>query len=556
MNIKKLSIYILCFAYWLNPCNAQQRTIERFHLSTDRAFYISGERIWLSLFCFDLSEPSLHLSNLSSVGYVELRNGATLISSAKIRLEKGRGSGKMEIPLSASTGNYTLVAYTKQMLNEEKLHIFEKTVSIVNTLSTDKDDRNVIITEESTANVLPPPSPVSSKYIEVLDGHSNSISIQNLSDEPITFSLSIAKVDVPVAQESSVTDFSTQQFNRAEITFNNNYIPEYEGEIIKGWVKDVINAPSGDNAIFLSATGSELDIYASTVDAKTGEFTFYTHSLYGDREITLTYPLANEASFELFDPFVKPPVKTAPPLYLDKSIESLLEDRCVEMQVNHRFGLDTLFDQTVIQDDPFIYRRKPIVYDLDNYTRFPTMQDISIEFISEMRFRRVNNQPTLQIAQVADVGFRYGENPLIMIDGIAIFDHERLFSYDPTRVKSISIYQSDYRIGNNTFNGIAKLNTYTGKYPGLTLGKNALILDFQGAQTPCRFTGKEVAESENLPDIRSLLFWDPQIDLNSGEKREIMVRTSSMDGRYAIIIEGFTNVGEPIYYRSEWVIEK
>ena len=156
-----------------------------------------------------------------------------------------------------------------------------------------------------------------------------------------------------------------------------------------------------------------------------------------------------------------------------------------------------------------------------------------------------------------ETGFRrsFTESPLIVIDGIAIFDHERLITYDPSPVKSVSIYQNVYCIGRKIFNGIAKFDTFTGKYPGLMLGKNAIILDYQGVQYPSRFTGKAIVSNDNLPDVRSLLYWDPQVDMMGGDQKEIVVNTSSVPGKYVMVMEGITANGQAVYFRSTFTVE-
>jgi hypothetical protein len=146
------------------------------------------------------------------------------------------------------------------------------------------------------------------------------------------------------------------------------------------------------------------------------------------------------------------------------------------------------------------------------------------------------------------------QNTLVTIDGIAIFDHERLLNYDPLKVKTVSLHKNTYYIGNNIFEGIAQFHTYTGKYPGLTLGKNASIFDFEGVQYPCLFSGRGVGASDNLPDERSLLYWNPQVDLISGESREIAVGASSLSEKYNIVLEGVTESGRPIFYKSEFTM--
>ena len=565
MHVKNLYIFVFMIVIWVCPCNAQQRTIERIYISTDRDLYIAGEPIWLSLFCFNMSGESPSLSELSSVAYVELRSNESLVSTAKLRIHRGRGSGRLALSPSIPTGNYRLIAYTKQMLNEDTLRYFDKVIPIYNTLSTNKMTEEVFLKEGDESDFYEDHPNIHSSLIEVVhgtslktipQGDSLPLSLSNKSGEAMTLNLSVARVDVPPAQSSpSIQEFLTHNtFDRGAVTFKNIYIPEYEGEIIQGRLKDVDSASPKDNTVFLSAVGSGIDIYASKVDAATGEFAIYTNTLYGNREVVLEYPSAQEASFELFDPFIKPLMEPIPPLFLDRQYRSFLEQRSFEMQVSHLFGIDTLYEKSTIQEDLFSHNT-PTVYMLDHYTRFPAMQDIMVEFITEMRFRKVNNRSFLQILYETDFGWRFSDLSLVVVDGIAIFDHERLLQYDPLKVRSVSIYTNRYIIGSDVFDGMAKFNTYTGNYPGLILGKNSLIIDFQGVQYPSRFTGNLKEADDNLPDIRSLLYWDPLVAFMPGESREIVIKTPSISGTYAILVEGVTSGGRAVIHRSEFTVE-
>jgi len=629
--MKKLIVIILCTA--LYPSYAQQRAIERIFISTDRASYVAGERIWLSLYCFDMSQNERRFTEVSSVAYVELRNGASMVSNAKLRIDRGRGSGYVTIPLSLPTGNYRLVAYTKQMLNEGALVGFDKVVPIYNTLSAERLPEGVFIEEatdpatglhgvdpaasgargvELTASgvhgvdpatasgvhgVDPTASgvhgvdpttvsargvaaaaaggargvePADSKHLEVRLGVGQDVvstnrllplSLKNVGNEAVTLSLSIARADLPTtSEEYFLHDFFAQ--NRPDpttIKFPNHHIPEYEGEVIRGKILNIAQIIPKGISIFLSATGKEVNVYEGPVDTRTGEFTFFTNSLYGNREIVLEYPtpewaVVHDVSFVLFEPFVTPPVQPVPPLFLDPKYELPLTERSMEMQVNHRFGIDTLFEKRPILDDPLININKPVIYPLDNYTRFPTMQDIVTEFITELRFRRASGKPYLQVFLI-DWGWILINNPLVVLDGIALFDHEKIYQYDPLKVKSITIHRNRYRMGSTAFDGIVKFDTYGGDYPGLVLKKNALIMDYQGVQYPSRFTGHLIANSDHFPDLRTLLYWDPQVDIAQGAHQEVQLRTSSMPGKYTVVLQGVTASGHPIYHKSEFTVE-
>ena len=375
-----------------NICKAEQRVIERLYVATDRGAYIAGEALWLSVYCFDISNNRDILSDLSNVAYIEIHSSGGVAITTKIALNGGRGSGRLVLPPTMPTGNYRLIGYTKQMLNEEKAVCFDKVISIYNTLTSDRVPKNVEVREESREE-----NAIESNSVNTINSTNKNIvtlkfgenektiprnspfpfSIINNSKESVTLNISVVKVDsIPSPASPELSDYLSLCRSKAgDVNFVNRYTPEYEGEIINGRViyggADIIT----EKIAFLSAANGESDIYTSPIDSN-GNITFYTNSIFGDRDIVLEVPKTDSNSkilFEIFDPFVKPEVQPIPKLYLNRRIERSLNERSVEMQVGRRFGSDTLFEKIQIKRDPLLII-KPIIYLLDDYTRFPLMQ--------------------------------------------------------------------------------------------------------------------------------------------------------------------------------------
>lgn len=549
------------------------RVTERIYLSTDRISYIAGETLWFSAYCLDVSD-ALKLSDLSSVAYIELHNSTSVVLTAKLFLIEGKGCGHISLPPAIPTGNYRIVAYTKQMLNEEQPQLFEKVISVFNVLTTEKVPGNVeIVTENLVASenehqesALSLSSLGAQNEVEIKFGlggrilplnSSVPITLSNTGSNPVSVNVTVVKVDsLPFNNTKSVSTFIAG-INNVAPSFKDYYVPEYEGEIIKGRVNLKGTGSLWDKIIFLSAVGNNAEVYSSVVDS-TGAFNFYTNSFFGNREIVMEIPSADSTynyTYELNDPFLKKVNNNIPKLVLDRRFEQSLIERSIEMQIGRRFSIDTLYEKLPFHNDPLL-RTKPVVYKLDDYTRFPVMSEVMIEYITELRFRKLDNRQDLQMRwedSYKTLSFSRG-NTLLLLDGIPVFDHTKIFNYDPLKVKSISIYGSEFFVGYASFEGLVLFKTYKGDYSGLTFGKNVRIMDFQGALYPSKFTAGGIAKADNFPDMRSLLYWNPQIDLNPGVSNDINIQTSSLPGKYIIIIEGFTENGLPVEYSSEFTV--
>jgi len=244
--------FCLFFQSLIIIANGQgNRVTERIYLSTDRGSYIAGERLWISAYCIDLSDSG-RLSGLSSVAYVELCNKQSMVLEAKIVLVNGRGAGALELPPSLPTGTYKIYAYTRHMLNEEKLVPFEKNIAVFNVLSAEKIPGNVV-TEEDENGGQPSginhgirqllPSPQEAVQIEFSGENrffppssSISVTLVNKIKDAVSFSISVARVDsLPVFYSPDM--MSCFDLNSVtDVKMTDNHIPEYEGEIIRGRV--------------------------------------------------------------------------------------------------------------------------------------------------------------------------------------------------------------------------------------------------------------------------------------------------------------------------------
>ena len=548
-----------------------QRAVERVYITTDRDSYVSGETMWLSLFLTDANKDHA-LSAVSSMAYLELYNSGALVLTFKMAVLNGRGSGSVELPPSLPTGNYMIKAYTRQMLGEDTPRFFQKMISVYNALTADRVEGNVRVVKEKGA--VSDSSHIGSLGNSTSDigvgiafgpagrlipaGEALTFTVSNSGEKGITSSLSVFRKDsLSVRKYGTIMDF-LQQRNNDGTGIIGSVVPDYEGEIIKGRVISDKTELLRDAIVFFSVAGERSRVYSTAVDSN-GAFTFYTTPFYGDRDVVVEMPYADSTisiSYELLDPFVKQAPEHIPNLCLDSTVAVSLMERSVEMQVGRRFRVDTLFEYLHRETDPLL-KRDPVVYRLDDYVRFPVMREVVTEYIPQLRFRKVDRTDYLQVRMTNEFKSLVfaRENSLVLLDGIPLFNHEKILNYDPLRVESISIYTDVYNAGFSTFTGVVLFKTYKGNYPGLTLGGNAKIFDFRGALHPSRFTAADVREVGNLPDLRSLLYWDPVLEVEAGGKREVVVNTSSQKGEFYVVLEGMTVEGAPFLVISEFAVK-
>jgi hypothetical protein len=140
----------------------------------------------------------------------------------------------------------------------------------------------------------------------------------------------------------------------------------------------------------------------------------------------------------------------------------------------------------------------------------------------------------------------FDEDPMILLDGIPLFDVDKIVGFDPLLVKKLEVLNRRYYMGVLSMPGIVSYTTYTGDLAGFELDPRTITLDYDGLQlrrefySPMYETPKQRAS--RLPDQRYLLHWNPDIVVENGE-RLIEFYTSDLEGDYRVVIEGISPSG-------------
>ncbi len=535
---------------------AQERVVERTYVSTDRDVYVVGERIWYSAFCLDATKGTF--SPISNVAYVELHDGEAMVASGKVALVDGRGAGQLLLPAALPTGNYRLIAYTAQNKAErgyEFTGLASKTISVFNAFSGERVKDGVEAVSEGTYEGLR--SRIKSgmtkeKTLEV-SWKDGSLILTNHSDQAATLSLSVTHDDGILSNNNpTIADFMAQARKVGPRQFDNSIVPEYEGEIIRGHITGFSEAMIPElvgKFAFISTPSRASDVYASVIDDK-GKVAFYTGNIYGNKEYICEIEGINPSLncfIELESPFVNAVVAPVEKLHLSSAIEDALLSRSVAMQIERQFTGDTLLDPLAVRQ-PGLFGEDEIVYVLDDYTRFTTMEEVLIEFVQELKARRRSDgSREIQVRLNDGTIWTFSTLPsLMMIDGVPVFDQEKILQYDPLLVQEIRIYPRTYYIGKRSFDGIANFVTYKHNLPGFQFGNNVRVVDYQGVSWPTAYTGASLVGKDDYPDYRQTIYWHPLLTLAPSQTLVIPCKMPDYTGRFKVSAEGLAADGTPV----------
>ena len=546
------------FLIFLTFCAGQLLLIaqinERVYLQTDKQLYLAGELLWLKLYTTDAEGK---LMDCSKIGYVELVHDSIPEVQIKIDIEDGAGAGWMELPVLLPTGYYRMIAYTRYMRNEGEQAFFEKTIAVVNPFHQNTelyaDETAIPFAYQSIENQHPGIEMSFNKPVYSIRDK-GEIRIKGLPAENMSLGVSIAGVD-PVLEVSATIDGITATNIPAE---NRRFTPEYEGAIIDGVLIDLATGyPVVDPQAMalLSFPGDEIQLFAGQVHPN-GDVVFYTQCVTGKQELTTTAITSSSQRYrvDIQPPFALHTPVDPPSFRPDSTWQDYLQVRYLSVQVAHAYIADSL--SKIKELTPCSDLSPQTRYVLDEYTRFPTMRELFIEFISLAGIRRTNEGNRFSMAgESFDTN---STNILVLLDNIPVANHELMINYNPLLIKMIDLYFGQYIFGGNRFDGILAFYSYKNDYPGITFGESTQIYDYEGAQ-PYRYfyipdhEGNDA--SSPLPDFRHTLLWEPFVQSNGQNELIIPFTTSDLPGTYVITIEGIGENGAMIQAKQTLNVE-
>lgn len=538
---------VVCALVFTLGMNAQERVF----VSTDKECYLAGENMWFSVYCMDGSGEGY--SQLSKVAYLELHSMEGLSSSIKVALKDGRGCGVLQIPLSLATGNYSVLAYTAKYGGKSAGAFIGKVVSVFNTLSSNRVKDGVEVVDEGVS--LQGEGKVKggcnwlSMDVHAAEGNQIPVQVKNLSGKSASVSVSVYHLD-PLSTMVGEYGYDRSSLLERKGDFEVTGETDYAGEVIRARIWSGSGASVNEKTVYMSAMGNTDDIYINTTNDN-GEVVFYTSNIYGTRDLVFEIEGDTSKSYnvEIMHPKVQHTSVQPPVLKISNKMKQALEQRGMDMQIAKRFEADTIFNLMDRRENSFIGTVQPRVYRLDDYTRFPVMEEVIREYVKDLRVRKEGNETVMRLLWGTKA------RALVLLDGVPVTDHSMVVGLDPHLVKEIILYSRRYVLNNRIFDGIVKFNTYKGDMGGVKLAKNVNIVNHNGVQYPLAFMGDKVAQVGNYPNFNNTIYWNPVVEIAPGENFEFNCVKPQYQGKFKLVIEGIDSNGEAVYTSTVFTIE-
>ena len=400
-------------------------------IETDRTWYLAGEAMRVSI-----------TANDAMIAYAELCDTHGLAAGIVVSLVDGEGTGILELPSDLHSGYYMLSVYTRDNAN-----VSQRLVAVVNPLRKSADD--------------------DIEWVRIT--HPDSLSY---------------------SQSSEVAGFSISDYTGKKDVD----VRETEGHIIKARVKNLYDGNTFKGRQIcpsLSIVGKQIHYFEGKM-VNDSTAVFYTYGVHGKQPLVLSARSSTGVSLpiEMISPFAALVPKRLPRLVFHYS-RSEVEARSIDMQ-RHQLAIaspkreqrlgdyadETAEEVVPLSYDENVYGTKPdLNYNLDEYRQFLTIREVLLEYVVCVSKKKINGVSHLFV-RVEQENDTYSPS-LVLIDGMPVFDVERLLDYDARRIHYINIYGGQYTFGNGIYHGILSFVTRSGRLTNYPTEPNMQYLVYE-----------------------------------------------------------------------------
>lgn len=507
--------------FWAASASGQTKTPVYLRLEPDQQVYVTGEDVWVDIW-MDKPHTDSRFTRLRLLD----RNGR-LRSEAVLPLETGSGSGYLTLPDDLPTDTYFLDAIPSRTPATCRV----SPILVVNPRM-----------PPTTACRNPSPGKPSPGPVDVKNGiriRLEKDSVNTRSPVSLTWSspegrplhdivCRITRTDALSRRMDSLSETFQLDLNHPALDPRND-----QGHLIRARVTRYGRPILNFHAI-CALKGRQANISTATSDSL-GILEFLLPRSYDPARLVLLSheEKSGDIRWEWYEPEPARPIEF-PCFPWDATLRTDLEDRILNSRLEQRYHPEGVRSVEMSETDTTDFYGKPDHrYLLDDYTRFPVMEEVFTEIIPQMRLKKDNGRPILQVLNSPFKSF-FPKQALILLDGIPVTDGQSILDTDPLRVQSIDIVSRSFTLGQTDYPGIIHLKSYRSDMAGIPLPQGSSSYPFPGIQRPSILP----EPASGSPSLRNLL-WKEQVPAKSGlTSLDMRFHTSDAVGTYRIYISG------------------
>jgi hypothetical protein len=515
---------ILLLTFKLSSAYAQSGPV---FASTDQRVYVAGEKIWV----FGKLGHNDSADTQELTVYLLDRN-AGVISKHKILANFGHFFAGFSIKQTTISDNYVV------MLAQGSSCIEFIPVMIINPVIPPAINVNTVVSGNKKQRREDRILDIQVAGYEKKQRETVQVNFSR-SELPSDYFVSAYREDaLSVFADSLFWDWSFEGVNqRSQQEQNDSRAPDKKRDQvvsvmrIRASLVDAAGKPVANVPILTSLLGSQSDLgYAATNEQGQLEIIHPFH--YTDPPLVFT-PLTDRDGLKILIEDTKDSFAfkfNLPAMQLRPEFKPAIDARVINASVFNAYAPESKQNLLTSKlDTTDFYGIPDKRYVLDDYKRFPDMQEIIQEFIPEVRVKKSVGKTILQVVNLPYKQF-FEPGALVLLDGVPVLDIDQLLTLDPLKIYSIEVIGRKFFLGHLQLHGIVHYKSYKSDLAGYKMPPNQLIVDYKGLELP-RIPAYLSDAASPMPDMRNTLYIAQLTDNDAGQFR---FSTLDVEGRYVI----------------------
>ena len=518
-------------------------------------------------------DRTLNVSQISSIGYILLRDEHMNIFKLVLKLDHGSAFGRIYLPDTLQTGVYELVAFTNYMRNYSEKIYFRKQLLIVNRFDKMLDNlyrHDLPIAGTGIPQPVQPGNAVEGAGSLRLNLEKDSFRVREkiniaIDLDPSLKNLKLVNASLSVKAIAQLDGFSFAGSTGTGIPntglasstppSGDHFLAENKGVYLKGSIS-AGTVKHNDQECLIISTPDTIPNLEYTYANDSGKFLLLLDNYYLGKKV-LIKPFINESpegsrKIELEDKFALSgpfhPVLPAMNIELKKYIFSSQD----MVQIGKAYpGESTVKDLPPVRMTakiPYVYLHPSSVVLTANYMPLDNFNEISANILYGQVLKK--NRDVYNVFLFDDLTKSFFTQPAILfVDGMAIDNASQIINLGSNDIEKISLCNSLRMKGELEIPGVVSITTKKHRPDMVTLNNPATWFSFDKYLAPSTFRSPDYARSGKQgyqPDFRQLLYWEPDLSLRQGVTSRRSFYAGDYVSEYLVELKGFTSDGKPV----------
>jgi hypothetical protein len=333
----------------------------------------------------------------------------------------------------------------------------------------------------------------------------------------------------------------------------NYYFPETKGKILRGSVVDSKTKQTIKDAIVLLSCVDTIPNLQYAVTNSNGMFQLLLNDYYNGKDLFLTIKDAPENQswkIKIEDEFALSK-KWNPLLVSDiGDYKDFIGKSQNIVYINKSYQLINDKDKLVIENKsicPQLYNCEVFTLLLSDFVPLNNFSEIVVELLPQVIINKVKGKSKIRMFSYLTKNF-YTQNPVIFLDGVLIDDVNKIMELGSEQLKKIELISEERAFGDLVFAGVISLTSKTNEMINSKPASYSMRFKNDKVNTGVNIVADDpnTLQNKNIPFIKQLLYWNPNMELNGNDDTKFEFYTSDNLTKFSIKVEGITEDGTSV----------